>query len=584
MDIFAVFALCGGIAFFLFGMSTMSSNLEKLAGGHLESVLRKMTSNPFKSLLLGAGITVAIQSSTAVTVMLVGLVNSGIMELGQSIGVIMGSNIGTTLTAWILSLSGIEGDSLLMQMLKPENFSPVIALLGIILRSASKKDKMKSVGNIMLGFSILMYGTIIMKEAVSPLADMPEFTNLLLLFKNPILGVIAGAVLTIIVQSSAASVGILQALSATGNVTFGMAIPIIMGQNIGTCLTAVLSGVGANKSAKRVGFIHVSFNVIGTVICLVLFYTANFFCHFSFVDDPIDMWSIAVVHSIFNIATTVFLLPFTKQLEKLACFVIRDDKKTSGENYVLLDDRLLQSPGFAVVKCRENVVEMADLSRMAAVSAINLVQNYDEQTEKSIADSEKELDELEDTLGTFLIKLSACSISGQESNEVSQMLHSITDLERIGDHALSISKGAAQVAQRQLSFSDAARQELTTLSAAVTEILTMTTEAFAKEDRELASRVEPLEEVIDNLTGVVRDRHVERLKSGACSVELGLILGDLLADYERISDHCSNVAACMIQTAQASYDTHRYLQEIKTGKDPKFVSAYEEYQQKYRLA
>ena len=584
MDIFSLFTLCGGLAFFLFGMNTMSGSLEKIAGGQLESVLKKMTSNPMKSLLLGAGITIAIQSSSAMTVMLVGLVNSGIMELGQTVGVIMGSNIGTTLTAWILSLAGIEGDNFFLRLLKPQSFAPLVALIGILLNMVSKSAKKKSVGTAMVGFAVLMYGMELMGDAVEPLADMPQFSSLLTAFRNPLLGVLVGAVVTGVIQSSAASVAILQALSLTGTITYGMAIPIIMGQNIGTCVTALLSSIGVNKNAKRVGVIHISFNLIGTIICLSLFYLADLFCHFEFVSESINPVNIAVIHSIFNITTTVILLPFSKQLERLASVIIREDREKEREGCVLLDERLLLSPGFAVKKCRDNVMAMAELAKLAVLSSMSLIRDYKDEQGSSVKTYEEELDQLEDALGTFLIKLSASEISTEESNEVSQMLHSITDLERMGDHALNIAESAEQINGKQLHFSQEARSELTTLEAALSEILSITVTAVENEDLELAESVEPLEEVIDDLTDEIRSRHIERLQAGTCSIELGFILSDLLSNYERISDHCSNLAACLIQTQHASFGTHNYLDEVKTGNQPNFVSAYQMYSQKYRLA
>lgn len=583
VDIFSVFTLCGGLAFFLFGMNTMSSSLEKIAGGQLEVVLKKMTSNPMKSLLLGAGITIAIQSSSAMTVMLVGLVNSGIMELRQTVGVIMGSNIGTTLTAWILSMAGIEGDNFFLRMLKPQSFAPVVALIGILMNMVSKSEKKKSVGTAMVGFAVLMYGMELMGDAVEPLADMPQFSGLLTAFSNPLLGVLVGTVVTGVIQSSAASVAILQALSLTGAITYGMAIPVIMGQNIGTCVTALLSSIGVNKNAKRVGVIHISFNLIGTAACLSVFYLANAICHFEFINQAISPVNIAAVHSIFNITTTVILLPFSRQLERLASFVVKDDKEAEQEGCVLLDDRLLRSPAFAVVQCRENVVAMAELAKGAVISAMELVRHYDKQMGENVLTYEEELDQLEDTLGTFLIKLSAREISASDSNEVSQMLHTITDLERMGDHALNIQECAGTIAGRNLQFSEPAEQELTTLSSALTEILTMTVDAFEREDRELAEQVEPLEEVIDDLTDEIRNRHIERLQAGTCSIELGFILSDLLGHYERISDHCSNLAACLIQTHQASFGTHSYLNEVKNSNRPAFAVAYQSYSRKYRL-
>ena len=582
MDIFSLFTLCGGLAFFLYGMRTMSGSLEKIAGGRLELTLKRMTANPLRSLLLGAGITIAIQSSSAMTVMLVGLVNSGIMELGQTVGVIMGANIGTTLTAWILSLTGIDAQgNVLLRLLQPASFSPLLALAGILMLMISKNQRKRDIGTALVGFSVLMYGMQLMGDAVSPLADMPAFSNMLTAFENPLLGVLVGAVFTGIIQSSAASVGILQVLAATGTITYGMAVPIVMGQNIGTCVTALLSSIGVNRSAKRVAVIHISFNVIGTAVCLSLFCLGDAVLRFPFTDAAISPVSIAAVHSVFNITTTVILLPFSRQLERLACFVIRD--KPAEEHCVLLDERLLLSPAFALNQCRENVVSMAELAKLSVLTAMDMVLSYSREKGEQVRSYEDELDQLEDALGTFLTKLSAREITPSDSGRVSQMLHSINDLERMGDHALNIAERAENIAGLELKFSYQAQQELTTLSAALTEILSITTEAFAREDIRLAEQVEPLEEVIDDLTEEIRDRHLQRLQTGECSIDLGVILSDLLSNYERVSDHCSNLAASLLQTDQTVQGTHSFLQEVKNG-NQEFSRAYEAYRQKYRLS
>ena len=582
MDLFSVFTLCGGLAFFLFGMHIMSSSLEKIAGGRLELTLKKLTSNPFKSLLLGAGITIAIQSSSALTVMLVGLVNSGIMALPQTVGIIMGSNIGTTLTAWILSMTGIETDSIFLALLKPENFSPLLALIGVIMLMACKSDKRRDIGSILCGFSVLMFGMNLMSDAVSPLAEMPEFESMLTRFNNPLVGVLVGTVFTGIIQSSAASVGILQALSLTGSVTYGMAIPIIMGQNIGTCVTALLSSIGTNKSARRVAAIHVSFNFIGTVVCLVLFYGLNTFLHFSIVSQSITPVAIAGVHSIFNLVTTLMLLPFSNQLVKLANILV-PEKAGSKEETVFLDERIMNAPMLAVEQCREKAVSMAVLAQSAMQDAMGLITHYTQAGYDAIEQKEQALDKLDDELATALVKLSARELRVEDSHQVFELLHAIGDFERIGDHATNLAESAMSIHENGYTFSDAAKAELSTLFAALSEILAITLEAFSKDDPAIAGRVEPLEEVIDDLTVDIRNRHIVRLQKGECAIGIGLILTDILTNCERVSDHCSNVGVCIIQIRDSSFEVHDYLTELKADKAPTFVREFSQFQQKYRL-
>jgi phosphate:Na+ symporter len=585
MDIFSIFTLCGGLAFFLFGMHVMSQSLEKLAGGKLETTLRKMTSNPFKSLGLGAGITVAVQSSSAVTVMLVGLVNSGIMALDQTVGVIMGSNIGTTLTAWILSMAGIESDNIFISLLKPENFSPVIALIGIALFMLSKKKKRQDVGMIMLGFSVLMYGMELMKNAVAPLAEMESFQNLLVAFNNPIVSVLFGAVFTGVIQSSAASVGILQALSMTGSITYRAAIPIIMGQNIGTCVTALISSIGVNRNAKRVTAIHMSFNIIGTVICLVAFYGLDALLHFSFVNRAINPVEIAFVHSIFNIVTTVILLPFSNLLVKLAKKIIPDGKDKKGEDKsVWLDERLLSSPPLAVSQCRQKAKGMAKISKTALSDALSVTLNYDKSLADKVEEAEQKLDTLEDNLATYMLKLSQESLTEEDSNTVSELLHTIGDFERIGDHAINIVTISQEMNESGLEFSEDAKADFVTLFAAITEISELAVNAYNKNDLSLASKVEPLEEVIDKLTAKIKHKHIERMQKGLCKPELGVHISNLLIYIERISDHYSNVAVIIIQTAHAKMYKHDYLNELRAERSEQFIANYNAYKHKYRLA
>ena len=580
MNIYSILQLCGGLAFFLFGMHVMSGSLEKLAGGNLQKILKEVTSNPVKSLFFGAIVTIAIQSSSALTVMLVGLVNSGIMELAQTVGVIMGSNIGTTLTAWILSLSGIESDNLFISMLKPENFSPVIALIGVIMIMGSKKEKRKDVGIIMAGFAVLMYGMQLMSGAVSPLADMPEFTGLLTTFNNPFLGVLVGAVFTGVIQSSAASVGVLQALAMTGAISYSMAIPIIMGQNIGTCVTALLSSIGVNKNAKRVSIIHISFNLFGTAIGLVVYCIARYAVDLALFNDSITPVMIAVFHSIFNIATTIILLPFSNFLVKIAKKLVTTD---NSDGQVVLDERLLLSPGLAVKECLEKTNEMAELARDSFKNALDIFDNYSDSKFADIEVMEERLDYLEDQLDTFLIHLSGKDVSEDGNNEISKMLHAINDFERIGDHAINMAKLAKQIDDNKLEFSKSARKELTVLNNALREILTLTVEAFGKNDLTEAVKVEPLEQVIDDLTKEIRNHHIERLQKGKCDSRLGVFLTDYITNCERASDHCSNIAVCLIQTHNSSFETHDYLNELKAGQEPAFVGQFTMYQDKYHL-
>ena len=579
MDIFSVFTLCGGLAFFLFGMNTMSKSLEKMAGGKLERTLKRMTSSRLSSLLLGAGITIAIQSSSAVTVMLVGLVNSGVMQLGQTIGVIMGSNIGTTLTAWILSLSGIESGNVWVEMLKPEHFSPIVALVGILLIMVSKKQKRRDIGRILMGFSILMYGMELMSGAVSPLADMPEFSSILTAFRNPLLGVLVGAVFTGVIQSSAASVGILQALAMTGSITYGMAIPIIMGQNIGTCVTAILSSIGVNRNAKRVAAIHISFNIIGTVVCLLLFYGVGSVIPFGFLDDRAGAVSIALCHTIFNVFTTVILLPFSSQLEKLACILVRADSQH--EEFAFLDPLLLRTPGAAINECTAKVGEMSRLTRRNFLLALEQLKAYSADREAEILANEDKLDIYEDRLGDYLVQVSRHGLSGDNSRQVSRLLHCIGDFERIGDHALNVQESAQELHDKQLIFSDSAKRELEVLLGALRDIMEIAFTCFADNDPEKATHVEPLEETIDRLIEEIRLRHTERLQSGVCTIQLGFILNDLLTNLERTSDHCSNIAVCVIETNRRDVDAHAYLHNIK--QDSRFVQDLQTDMNRYTL-
>ena len=585
MDFFCLLTLVGGLAFFLYGMTIMSNGLEKMTGGKLERALKSMTSNPVKGIALGAGITIAIQSSSAMTVMLVGFVNSGIMQLQQTVSIIMGSNIGTTLTAWLLSLTGVGDDNFFISLLKPSSFSPVIALVGILMIMLSKSNKKKDIGNIMLGFSILMFGMDLMAQAVEPLKDMPEFTQILTAFNNPVLGVAVGAIFTGIIQSSAASVGILIALSGTGYITYGMAMPVIFGQNIGTCVTALLSSIGVNRNAKRVAIIHISFNMIGTVIWLSVFYLLNYFINFAFVGQPINEVGVAAIHSIFNICTTVLLLPFMKQLEKLSRWVIKDKKgeKQLANEIAFIDQRLLATPSVAIAECETKVKEMATVAKNAILASIHLLSNYSTEESEQIKSSEAAIDHYEDILGTYLIQLSGKELTDRDSQKINNLLHVIGDFERLGDHAVNILELAEEISVKQLVFSDKAKAELKVMTDAVTEILDNTILAFEQENLTMARNIEPLEQIIDELEEKLKNRHIKRLQEGACSITQGFVFVDLLANFERISDHCSNIAVSMIQTHAANYEVHEYLHSIKTLESKEFIQTREEYMKKYTL-
>ena len=561
MDIFSVLMLVGGLAFFLYGMNVLSESLEKMAGGKLQGILEKMTSNRFKSLMLGALITAAIQSSSAVTVMLVGLVNSGIMQLGQTIGVLMGSNIGTTATAWILSLGGIDSDNMWVKLIKPENFTLVFAMVGILLLMTAKNQKKKDIGNILVGFAILIYGMKMMGDAVKPLSESEEFRQVLLAFENPFFGVLMGTVVTAIIQSSSASVGILQTLTDTGVIRYSVALPIIMGQNIGTCVTAVISSIGVNKNAKRVAVVHMAFNLIGTAVCLVLYCIFDYVLTLPLLDAFIDRPGVAICHTLFNVFTTILLFPFIKQLEKLAKFVVKDTEEK--EKYAFIDERLLNTPSVAIYECNVITQEMAGMAKETIERAIALVDVYSEEEAERVKKMENKLDYYEDELGTFLVKLSAKELSEADSRQISKLLHTIGDLERISDHAVSIVLAAKEMKEKAAKFSAHAMQEIDTLKSAILEILEITMKSYKDNDTELARKVEPLEQVIDRLIEKIRHRHIARLKDGRCTIEHGIILSDLLSDLSRVSDHCSNIAVATIEVDRNQFETHQYLKKVK---------------------
>ena len=586
MNIIDVITLIGGVAFFLYGMTVMSNGLEKMSGGKLEIILKKMTSNVFKSLAVGAGITIAMQSSSAMTVMLVGLVNSGIMNLKQTVGLIMGSNIGTTLTAFLTSLVGVESEGSgfnFMDLLKPANFSLVFALVGVLF-IMGKNKKRRDIGNIIVGFAVLMCGMGLMGDSVSDLKDDPEFASLLTVFNNPIFGVLIGAVITGIIQSSAASVAILQTLVGPGSgFTFGMAIPIIMGQNIGTCVTALISSFGVNRNAKRVAIVHIAFNVIGTVIVLVMLYLLNWIFEFAFMAWEIDALGIAFCHLAFNIVTTSTLLPFRNALVTLANKVIRD-KEGEKEKVQLLDERLLATPAIAISECRNITVRMSGIVKEALIDSLDVLNKYDKSLVAKVAEDEGVVDKYEDKLGTYLVKLSSDDITEKDSQNVSTMLHSIGNFERISDHAVEIAKTAEELNEKKLQFSGVAQKEVATAESALREIIDITFTAFETGDTALARKVEPLEQVIDRITAEMRSNHIARLQAGTCTIELGFILSDLINCFERVSDHCSNIAVALIEVSEGEFDTHKYLNNVKSGNDEQFRSDYEAFAAKYSLA
>ena len=587
MDIFGILTMIGGLALFLFGMDFMGANLSKASGGKLEYILEKLTSNPLKAVALGAGVTAIIQSSSATTVMVVGFVNSGIMKLSQATGIIMGANIGTTITSWMLSLTGIQGDNIWLKMLKPSSFAPVLALIGIIMYMFVKSEKKKYIGGILIGFAILMSGMETMSGAVKPLADVPEFTGILTMFSNPILGMLAGAVLTGIIQSSSASVGILQALCATGAVSFATAIPIIMGQNIGTCVTALISSIGASKNAKRAACIHLYFNIIGTVLFMVVFYSINAFVPFAFLGDAASPAGIAVVHSCFNIAATCLLLPFTKQLEWLACHTVRDkkEKQSTAENRLrLLDERFLEQPALAMEHSNQVMSEMTRLTTNSLDVAMQLLKHYDPEDEQLVEAMENRVDLYEDQLGRYLLEVSSRELTAADSHDLSTLLHCIGDMERISDHAVSIARSAKEMHEKQLSFSEHAKKEMDVLCAAVSELLHHTADMLETRDTKAATRIEPLEEVVDDLSDQMKLHHVERLRSGRCTIEMGFILNDLTNSLERIADHCSNVGVSILEQQDDSVGRHEMLREMKDGSDTGFTEIYREYKEKYSLS
>lgn len=575
-----VLELVGGLAFFLYGMNVMSGGLGKVAGGRLENSLQRVTSNPFTAMGLGAGITIAIQSSSAMTVMLVGLVNSGIMHFEQTINFIMGSNIGTTVTNWITSLSGLDANGPIA-LLQPANFSPLVALIGVAMIMMSKKTRRQDLGKILVGFSVLMYGMVLMGNSVSGLKESEKFSQMLVAFESPVLGVVISAVFTGIIQSSAATIGIVQTLASTGQITYTMAIPLVLGANIGTCMTALISSIGVTKDAKKVSVIHITIKIIGTIVCLSLFYGAAALFDFSFMDRPIGLPGVALVHTIFNLVNTAILAPFHKQLIAIANFIVRPGKKQ--QEFAFLDERLINTPSIAVNEASVMTGKMAVVARDTILTALHLVTNYSEKDAQTVLTSEDELDMYEDKLGTFLVKLSSHSMSDNDSRQVAKLLHTIGDFERLGDHAVNLLRSAREIREKKIVFSDQAVRELRELTEALSEILELTIRSFTENDLVLAQRVEPLEQVIDAMIAVAKNSHIERLQAGTCTIQTGFVWSDLLTNYERVSDHCSNIAVALIETSAGSFGTHQYLNTVKATGSHDFAAVYQEYAEKYHV-
>lgn len=588
MDFFDLLTMIGGLALFLYGMHMLSEGLEKLSGGKLERILESMTDSRWKAVLLGAGVTAVIQSSSATTVMVVGFVNSGIMKLSQAIGVIMGANVGTTITSWLLSLTGLEGDSFLLEMIKPTSFSPVLAIIGVVFIIFLKNPKKRDIGGILVGFAILMTGMSTMSDAMKPLSEIPSFTRLFTMFENPFLGLIMGAVLTAVIQSSSASVGILQALCATGTVTYGAAVPIILGQNIGTCVTAMMSGVGAGKNAKRAAAIHLMFNVIGVAAFMLAFYTLNFALQFDFLTESANSAGIALVHTGFNILATIVLLPFAKQLEQLSFVLIKPDseenaRKEEDEIFARMDERLLATPSFALEQMNSCVFKMADLVVENVNEAMNVIFNYDKQTVKQIEQRERLIDRYDDAVSGYLVKLSARNLTEGDTMKLNMLLHGIGDLERIADHAMNIGELARSMNKKEQHFSNKATEELKIFSRAVVDIVSESVRTFKEEDLKKARQIEPFEEAIDRIQKEMKKRHTKRLRKGKCTAEMGFVLSDITNNYERIADHCSNLAISVMQLYENDTFAHEYVDSLMKDEGSEFDLLYQKYLSEYAI-
>lgn len=588
MSLFGVLSLIGGLALFLYGMHIMSEGLEKVSGGKLERILENLTSSKWKAVLLGAGVTGVIQSSSATTVMVVGFVNSGIMKLSQAIGVIMGANIGTTVTSWLLSLTGIQGDNIFLKLVQPTYFSPILALIGIILVMFVKDSKKKDLGSILVGFAILMYGMEAMSDAVEPLKDVPQFTQIFTMFTNPILGLLVGAILTAIIQSSSASIGILQALCDTGSVSYAAAIPIIMGQNIGTCITAIMSSVGTSKNAKRAAVVHLMFNVIGTTIFMIVFYSINSFVHFEFLGDAANKAGIAVVHTSFNVAATIILLPMSELLEKLSYLIIRTDEEEIKQakqqaDFVRMDERFLNTPAFALEQAYTYVVKMAEITQTSLQEAMGLFTAYDKDVAADVEFKENLVDQYDDEISGYLVKLSSRNLTEKDSRKLTMLMHSIGDFERISDHAINLVDAAKEMKKKEQEFSSKATEELEIFSKAINDIVAMSIRVFEQEDVEEAKHVEPFEEAIDVLQKEMKKRHTKRLRKGKCTVELGFVLSDITNNYERIADHCSNIAISVMQLKEDETHAHEYVDNLPKDEGSEFDIRFQSYLRRYEL-
>lgn len=589
MDIFSILTMIGGLALFLYGMEVLGDGLKKASGGKLEMILEKLTSNKLMAVLLGAGVTAVIQSSSATTVMVVGFVNSGIMKLSQAVGVILGANVGTTITAWLLSLTEVEGTGLILKLLKPTSFSPILAIVGVAMLMTGKKEKHKNIATIMIGFAVLMFGMDTMSNAVKPLADMPEFQNILLMFSNPVLGMLVGLVLTAIIQSSSASIGILQALCISGAVSYSTAIPIIMGQNVGTCVTALLSCAGASKNAKRAALIHLYYNIIKTVTFMVIFYALNAALHFTFLDEAASALGVAVIHTAFNVAAVILIFPFTFVLEKLAFMTIPESpeetkQEEAGKKEIqILDARFLDTPGLALEQCKNAAIDMVGYAKEGLFLAIQLIDKFDEKAAEKVIELEELVDHYEDEIGSYLVKLSSKHLSEKDSQELSVLLHCIGDFERISDHAINIMESAREMFEKELSFSKKAQEELAVFTGAVKDIVNTSILVFQEEDLKLASMVEPMEEAIDYLNSEIKKRHIKRLRKGKCTIEMGFVLSDITTNYERVSDHCSNIALCLLQLNEENFDTHEYQDNLSSKDNIAFVTEVKRLKEHYQL-
>ncbi len=587
MDIFGLLSMVGGLALFLYGMSVMGNGLEKMSGGKLERILESLTSSPLKAVLLGAGVTAVIQSSSATTVMVVGFVNSGIMKFSQAIGIIMGANIGTTITSWMLSLTTLDaGGSFLLKMMKPSSFAPILALIGILLYMSAKTDKKRVVGEILLGFAILMSGMETMSDAVKPLKDVPEFTSILTMFDNPFMGILAGAVLTAIIQSSSASVGILQALSVTGAFTYGSVVPIILGQNIGTCITAIISSLGANKDGKRTACVHLSFNILGSALFMLVFYLGNAIFKFPFMNEAVDGANIALIHTIFNVFATVTLFPFVKALEKIAYLIIpitAEEKEMQEDVFAILDPRFISSPAFAIEQCKSLADQMAEMTKDSFLQAMLMVQEPTEEGIAEVIKKENRVDVYDDKLAAYLTKVNGEDLSYADSLRTTSLMHCLTDLERISDHAANVVECVQQMQQMEAEFSKKATEEMQVYTAAVSDILDRTITAFVNGDIALAKTVEPLESVIDELTKTIKKNHMKRMNKGKCTIELGLILSDLTMNYERVADHCSNIAVYTMQLQNTDLEEHSFTEQMDAAEAAQFEKLATTFKLKYQI-